>query len=249
VLIKPSKLASVWKVEPSSVLHIGAHMAEESDEYQSLHWGSVIWVEAQRELAERLSEKFNGSNQRVIHTAVWDINNLELDLNITNNSQSTSLLELGTHREDYPDIKVSKTELVKTSRIDSLFDKETIPEFINIDIQGAEIQALKGFGELLHRVKYIYCEVNKKEVYVDCAKVSEVDEYLKLFGFKRITTRWVPLKGWGDAFYVNLSLIPVSMFMRISGIVYGSTYPLLYFTTSSWSRFNKCLQQISKFSS
>jgi FkbM family methyltransferase len=224
-------------------------MAEESDQYRSLHWGSVIWVEAQRELAEKLSKKFNGTNQRVIHTAVWDTNDLELNLNITNNSQSTSLLELGTHREAYPDIKVSKTELVKTSRIDSLFDEETIPEFINIDIQGAEIQALKGFGELLHHVKYVYCEVNKKEVYVGCANVSEVDEYVKLFGFKRITTRWVPFKGWGDAFYVNLSLIPVSMFMRISGIIYRGTYPLIYFTTSFWSRFKKCLRQISKFRS
>ena len=224
-------------------------MAEELDQYQSLHWGSVIWIEAQRELAERLSEKFSSTNQRVIHTAVWDTSNLELNLKITNNSQSTSLLELGTHKEDYPDIRVSKTELVKTSRIDSLFNKETIPEFINIDIQGAEIQALRGFGELLHRVKYVYCEVNKQEVYVDCAKVSEIDEYLKLFGFKRITTRWVPLKGWGDAFYMNLSLIPLSIFMRISGIIYGSTYPLIYFTTSAWSRFRKCLHQIPKFRS
>lgn len=222
-------------------------MAEELDQYQRLRWGSVIWIEAQRELAKKLSEKFNGSNQRVIHTAVWDTNDLELNLNITNNSQSTSLLELGTHRVDYPEIKVSKTELVKTSRIDSLFDKETIPEFINIDIQGAEIQALKGFGELLHHVKYVYCEVNKKEVYVDCAKVSEVDEYLKSFGFKRIATRWVPLKGWGDAFYINLSLMPVSKFMRINGKIYGSAYPLIYVTTSSWSRFKKCLRQISKF--
>ena len=247
MLIKPSKLDSFWGVKPISVLHIGAHLAEESDQYQILNWGTVIWIEAQKELAQRLSERFNGSNQRVIHTAVWDINNLELNLNITNNSQSTSLLELGTHREDYPDIKVSKTELVKTSRIDSLFDQESIPEFINLDIQGAEIQALKGFGELLHHVKYVYCEVNKKEVYVDCAKVFEIDEYLRLFGFKRITTRWVPLKGWGDAFYMNLNLIPVSKFMRISGIIYGSTYPLIYFSTSSWSRFKNWLQQISKF--
>jgi FkbM family methyltransferase len=236
VLIKPSILDSVWKVKPTSILHIGAHMAEESDQYQSLQWGSVVWIEAQKELAERLSEKFKGTNQRVIHTAIWDTDNLELNLNITNNSQSTSLLELGTHREDYPDVKVSKIEIVKTSRIDSLFDKETIPEFINIDIQGAEIQALKGFGELLHSVKYVYSEVNKKEVYVDCANVSEVDEYLKLFGFKRIITRWVPLKGWGDAFYMKSSLISASKFAQIIGIIYGSTYPVIYFTKFSGSK-------------
>ena len=222
-------------------------MAEEFDEYERLQWGSIVWIEAQKDLAEKLSQKFRGSNQRVIHAAVWDVDNLELNLNITNNSQSTSLLELGTHKLDYPDIQVSKIEIVKTSRIDSIFDKETTPEFINIDIQGAEIQALKGFGELLHHVKYVYCEVNKRDVYIDCAKVSEVDEYLELFGFKRITTRWVPLKGWGDAFYMNLTLIPVSKFMRISGVIYGTTYPLIYFATSLWSRMKRFLQQISKF--
>ena len=217
-------------------------MAEEFHDYESLQWGNVVWIEAQKELAEKLSQKFIGSNQRVIHTAVWDIDNLELNLNITNNSQSTSLLELGTHKYDYPDVKVSKIEIVKTSRIDSLFDKKTVPEFVNIDIQGAEIQALKGFGALLNYVKYVYCEVNKKEVYINCAGVSEIDEYLEPFGFKRITTRWVPSKGWGDAFYMNSALTPVSKLMQITGAIYGVTYPVIYVATSAWSRLKKFLQ-------
>jgi FkbM family methyltransferase len=247
MLVNPSQLKSIWKVNPKSILHIGAHMAEELDQYQNLQWGSVVWVEAQRDLAEKLSQQFNGTSHRVIHAAAWDTDNLELNLNVTNNSQSTSLLELGTHRGDYPNIKVSKIEIVKTSRIDSIFNKESIPEFINIDIQGAEIQALKGFGELLHQVKYLYCEVNKREVYIGCAKVSEIDEYLGLFGFERITTRWVPRKGWGDAFYINASLSAVSKFMRISGTIYGITYPLIYLATASWSRLKRFLKLSSKF--
>lgn len=247
MLVNPSQLKSIWKVKPKSILHIGAHMAEEFDQYQRLQWGSVVWIEAQRELADKLTQQFSGTNHRVIHAAVWDVDNLELNLNVTNNSQSTSLLKLGTHVEDYPDIKVSKVEIVKTSRIDSMFNNESIPEFINIDIQGAEIQALKGFGELLHQVKYLYCEVNKREVYIGCAKVSAIDDYLESFGFERITTRWVPWKGWGDAFYINLSLSTVSKFMRISGIIYGVSYPLIYLATSFWSRFKRFLKNISNF--
>ncbi len=242
MLIKPSKLKFFWKVKPFSVLHIGAHKAEELHQYKSLGWGSVVWIEAQRELSEELSKLFIGSNQTVIHAAIWDVDNIELKLNVTNNSQSTSLLELGTHKADYPNIKVSKVEIVKTKRIDSIFNEETIPEFVNIDIQGAEFQALKGFGPLLHKVKFIYCEVNKKEVYVNCGSVSEIDRHLSLFGFKRITTRWVPFKGWGDAFYVNLSLNPVSRFMQLIGFFFGIIYPPIYFVTSFLSRVKRLLK-------
>lgn len=241
MLIKPLQLSTYWKVAPESVLHIGAHMAEELSAYDDLGWGKVYWIEAQKELAENLETRLQKSGHEVIHTAIWDVDNLELKLNVTNNSQSTSLLELGTHKSDYPEITVSRVEVVRTKRVDSIFTSDTVPDFINLDIQGAEIQALRGFGQLLHNVKYIYCEVNKKEVYVGCANIEEIDSYLSEFGFSRIITKWVPFKGWGDAYYCNTKLTKNSLIQETLGKVFGWFYPAEYFASSLKSRLRKLI--------
>ena len=247
MLIKPSQLSSIWKVTPKTVLHIGAHLAEELSAYESLGWGKIYWIEAQKELADQLKSRLLDTPHEVIHAAIWDENDIDLKLNITNNSQSTSLLEFGTHKSDYPDITVSKVEMVNTKRVDSIFTKETIPDFINLDIQGVEIQALRSFGSLLENVKYIYCEVNKKEVYVNCARINAIDDLLSQFGFIRVITKWVPLKGWGDAYYCNARLTKVTLTQKVIGKAFGGFYPVEYLTTSLRSRLRQFIKKRFKF--
>jgi len=59
VLFKTDSLASIWKVTPSGVLHVGAHKAEKSCDYERLNWGHVIWIEAQPDLATELKRKLD----------------------------------------------------------------------------------------------------------------------------------------------------------------------------------------------
>ncbi|ASY16703.1 methyltransferase [Candidatus Planktophila versatilis] len=204
----------------------------------------MVWIEAQEALAISLTERMILKKQRVIHAAIWDIDGIILDLNVTNNSQSTSLLEFGTHKNDYPDVHVSHKEKVSTKRIDSIFDEGTIPDFINLDIQGAEIRALKSCGKLLSKVKYVYCEVNKKEVYLDCPLVDEIDELLSGFGFERVTTRWVPYKGWGDAFYVNTEVTRISMLAKLVGKSFELLYTQYYFLSVAHFKFLRTLRKL-----
>ena len=75
--------------------------------------------------------------------------------------------------------------------------------FLNIDIQGAEYLALKGFEENLKYIDYLYLEVNQKELYKNCILLPELDKYLLDKGFKRVEldmTRY----GWGDGFYMRI---------------------------------------------
>lgn len=75
-------------------------------------------------------------------------------------------------------------------------------DFINLDIQGAELLALKGATSILPFVKAIYTEVNEKELYEGCALIEELDAYLKQNGFTRILTNMTK-HGWGDALYIR----------------------------------------------
>ena len=45
-------------------------------------------------------------------------------------------------------------------------------------------------------------EVNRVDVYKNCAKVDELDEFLKSFGFIRVETTWDGIT-WGDALYIK----------------------------------------------
>ena len=75
--------------------------------------------------------------------------------------------------------------------------------FLNLDIQGAELLALKSMEKYLKNVKYIYTEVNTEKVYKDCALMNEIDDYLQQFGFTRAVHKLFGNCGWGDALYIK----------------------------------------------
>ena len=186
---------------------MGAHLGEEAADYEKFGWTPVIWVEAQPNLVQTLNSKLESSKHTVIEATIWEENGAPLKLNIASNSQSTSLLNFGTHTDTYPDVTfVTEIEVI-TKRLDSIIKPNKMPNFINLDIQGVELPAIKSLGKLLLSIDYIYTEVNKKEVYEGCTLVTDLDEYLLVNGFKRASTRWYLNEGWGDALYIRNSRI------------------------------------------
>lgn len=217
MLFTVSELKKFWGVQPNGVLHVGAHLGEESSEYQEFGWGPVIWIEAQPNLVQQLQSKLESSSNRVIQAAVWDTNDVNLNLHVASNSMSSSLLEFGSHSDSYPEITYVDEIKVETKRLDSILSVEEMPNFVNLDIQGAELPALKGLGRLISKVDYIFVEVNRREVYKNCTIVGELDSFLLENSFKRITTRWFYKQGWGDALYIRKSKIKSQNFSQFFG--------------------------------
>ena len=82
----------------------------------------------------------------------------------------------------------------------------TIADFniLNMNIQGAELRALKGGAKsTLPGIEAINTEINFEEPYEDGALASELDDFLALHGFKRVATTTPHHPTWGDAFYVR----------------------------------------------
>ncbi|CAN1484506.1 fkbM_fam, methyltransferase, FkbM family [Candidatus Nanopelagicaceae bacterium] len=211
MLISINELVNDWNVNPESVLHVGAHEGEESTEYERHNWTPVIWIEAQPKLVQQLREKLNPVNHTVIEAAVFNVDDIELEFKISSNSQSSSLLNFGTHSRDYPEITFVEKLKVKTSRLDTILESGNIPEFINLDIQGVELPALESLGDLINKVRFIYTEVNRIGVYEGCSLIGEIDDFLNSHGFKKLTSRWHYLEGWGDALYVRKEQKPQSI--------------------------------------
>ena len=79
--------------------------------------------------------------------------------------------------------------------------------FINIDVQGYELNVLKGAEKTLKNIDLIISEINKEEMYKDCAKVEDLDDYLSSHNFQRIATYWQQDGGtWGDGLYLKVDV-------------------------------------------
>jgi FkbM family methyltransferase len=204
VLISVKELYEFWKVRPSGVVHVGAHAAEELEQYEIFGFGPVAWVEAQPLLASELKKRIKPPSV-VIEALIWDTSGQQMALKLTNNSQSTSVFDFGTHEIDYPDIRVVGEISLTTVRLDEILPQGFTHSFLNIDIQGAEYQALKSLGKVIGNFQYIYLEVNNDQVYRGIQQVAEIDGLLGESGFVRVATIWTTAS-WGDAFYINRDL-------------------------------------------
>lgn len=203
MLLKFSDIVNKWGV-PKGIIHIGAHILEEREEYLRHGCTNTIWIEANPHLFPRLLSQLSGTAEKVFSYAICDKSNQMSNFKITNNNESSSILDLDKHKIHHPHIHIVAETEVETKRIDDLFLENNLDidayDFVNLDIQGAELLALNGFGVLLKKIKFIYTEVNKAYLYKSCALVEEIDEYLKKFGFERVETVWTEFE-WGDALY------------------------------------------------
>lgn len=192
--------------KPNGIIHIGAHLMEERDDYVNEGINNIIWIEANPNIYNDIKSKINNNNEKILCAVISNINNDLINFHITNNGQSSSILELHKHSNYYPNIYIEKIISLQTKRMDTLIEEANIDisnyNFLNIDIQGAELLALKGFGNLLNHISYIYTEINTDALYKNCALLPEIDDYLSNFNFIRVETEMTDYK-WGDAYYIK----------------------------------------------
>lgn len=198
-----------YGIKPNGVLHIGASEGQERDFYESLGAKRVYWIEAIPDVFFKLKQNLSTYPRQIaILACVSNRNHDKVKFNISNNEcQSSSMLELGEHLVAHPEVSFVNQIELETWRTDTLlevmgFDFSML-DFLNIDLQGAELLALEGMGNILDQFKSINIELNKRSTYVGCALVEDVDYFLLQHGFERVETgQWVA-DLWTDGFYTK----------------------------------------------
>jgi FkbM family methyltransferase len=204
MLIPLNNLIKKYNINFKGILHVGAHECEELRDYELyLPRNKILWVEAMSDKVKLNKSRFDNL---LIENAVVSDKEEQVKFNISNNGQSSSLLELGLHKNFHPQVHYVDFFVANTKLLRNILPKYDIEfNFLNLDIQGAELKALKGMGdEYMSKVDYVYTEVNSDYVYKDCALITELDEYLLKFGLKRVETKWCGDYRWGDAFYIKV---------------------------------------------
>ena len=207
MLIPIKGLFKSLRLNTGCVVHVGAHMAEEMSLYLSLNLEPRVWIEAQPNLAKSLAGRTKEPNDVVIAGAAWSSKGISFDFNVASNTQASSVLEFGTLNDHYPDIANVESVKVESLILEDVLISYQSVTLLNLDIQGAELHALRGAGRELSKVMAIYTEVNFEEVYKECSLMADIDSYLEGFGFKRVLLCRT-LAGWGDALYLHKDFKP-----------------------------------------
>lgn len=207
MLIDYSEIIKKYNLNIENILHVGAHTAEEHDVYFKNNCKKVIWIEANPFLIKNLQTRLDSDKNDIYQAVVSDTDDKEIEFYITNNNQSSSILDLKYHKNLFPDVYVTQKLKLKTKTLNTLFIENNLSfkdiNFINLDIQGAELLALKGINDNLSHVSAIYTEINTAHLYEECALLNEIDEYLSKYNFKRVETKMWENHPWGDALYIK----------------------------------------------
>jgi FkbM family methyltransferase len=199
------KILNENEIHVTGVLHIGAHDCEESNFYNKLGLNNddIFWIEA---MENKVKQAKNKGINNIYNHVITDTDDHDVVFNVSNNIQSSSVLEFGTHLAEHPWVQFTHKLNMKSITVDTFVKRHNIDieklNFWNLDIQGAELLALKGAQNSLKDVKVLYLEVNEKELYVNCGLIGELDTFLSNFNFKRVFTEMTH-HGWGDAIYIK----------------------------------------------
>ena len=206
MFIKLKDLKEKYSLELKNILHVGAHEGEELNDYIQCGAEKIHWVEGNVELANKLSNRLDKSVHKVTNAIVSNEDDKEVVFKIANNTQASSILDFGEHSSLFPSIYYTHEEKRRTKTLNSILMEDGFLDkinFLNIDIQGAELLALEGLSNHLDSIESIYVEVNDSEVYKNCSKTNEIDKFLNKFDFERKEKCLYSNQPWGDAFYIK----------------------------------------------
>lgn len=208
MLIDFRELFPKYNLTFKGVLHVGANVGEEAPVYRQLGINKQIWIEANKKLMPRLEDEvlFHRDVEAYAFNVCAGNENKITVLHISNNAgQSSSVLELGTHKTAHPEVHYIEDQEIMMVRLEDFLPPSVIEgiDFLNLDIQGFELQALQGLGRIVDQMKAIYLEVNKAELYIGCALIEDIDLFMTAHRFRRVETQWAGNTNWGDALYIK----------------------------------------------
>jgi len=216
------KLVRRYRLKPEGVIHVGAHVGQETDAYDAIGAHRQLWIEPQPDAFQRLKERAPPSE--LVHHANVACGStpgrMELNIIPKNGGGLSSLLAPTQTLREMPESEVIGTQLVDVQRLDDVIQSTGIDaakhNLLVVDTQGFELEVLRGAVSYLAKdCDYIYAEISRVPLYEGSCLESDIDAFLRPFAFRRVYTR-LSLGEHGDALYVRAPFISRVQRLRLS---------------------------------
>ena len=145
---------------------------------------SVLAYEPLPRLARKLAKRFREDGRVRVREAALGSAPARLTLNVLESATCSSLLDPEAIREKHPDkpMDVAQRVEVQVVRLDADLGDE--PRLLKLDLQGYELEALRGAEGLLGEIRGVLCEVSFTDMYRGQPLAGEVIAWMEARGFR-----------------------------------------------------------------
>jgi FkbM family methyltransferase len=207
-------------INPESVkviLDVGSRNAMESITLKDYCPNAIVYAFECNPLAIELCRQNIGNRADIIlvDKAISDVNGpidfyaIDPEKTVTSHADGNiGASSLFVANPEYPHEKYHQNKITVESITLARWAENTGVRDIDImwiDLQGAELMAFKGMGNLISHVKVIYTEIEFKEMYLGQPLFDEIDRYLNEKGF--ILLKLYPYGWFGNALYVRKDIV------------------------------------------
>ncbi|MDB2334728.1 FkbM family methyltransferase [Planktomarina temperata] len=222
-------LAILKMLDVKFVVDIGANEGQYATEIRRLGYRNHICsVEPLSDAHKKLTSRAHHDDKWTVYDRIAiGVGNGESLINITENSVSSSLLEVQQdHLNACEASRIIRREMVNVVGINEFWDTiKTSPSetFIKFDIQGFEYELLKAFKGL-SELKAIQIECSFANLYEDSGSYIDIICFLQRIGFKA----WAVMPGFTDnATGRTLQCDIIMINTKIAGEYYEKAFNLL----------------------
>lgn len=185
VAVDPAHLALLRRLQPHMVIDVGANGGQFA--LACLSVGSIVSVTSFEPLsaaADRFERAIQSDRVELRRLALGQAQGSAL-LNVSAQDDSSSLREITELQSmTFRGTQSVDTERISVSTLDAEFGTLPSKTLLKIDVQGFELEVLRGGSARIADVAWIVCEVSFREFYAGQALAPEVLKYLHVEGFE-----------------------------------------------------------------
>lgn len=185
----------------TGVIQVGANIGQELPLITKFTENIYLFEPLAKVFEELKKNSSNYKNVKIFNYALGEKEETSIiHIANSNNSVSSSILKPSLHLHYFPEIKFETSEEINIKRFDNI-DFQFYANFLILDVQGYELKVIKGFGDIINDIDFIYTEVSIEEMYENNILIEELDHELNELGFLRTNTKFASNKPQGDALY------------------------------------------------
>ncbi len=176
------------KLSCQTVIDIGANRGQFALVVRhNMPEANIVSFEPLTKPAELFRRVFVADNAVLLHVAAIGPTKEHREMHVSACDDSSSLLPISSLQEEiFPGTGEVETTDVHVAPLDDFLDDDDIagPAMLKLDVQGFELDALKGCESLLARLDWIYCECSFVELYTGQNLAADVIDWLSRRGFR-----------------------------------------------------------------